>query len=245
MNNIKTYNNFINESITDLMKPKLEDDIRKSLYEYFKDELNANYLPIFKKMDSFKEDNLYLILDYDDHYDLIDTYFNKLIYDKEHIEIIEGELEFAYYPELKLAYDYDGVLNYSWYFDGSYIPKLIDFLIETKLNESLRDKMKPKSDEDIKKAIDKIFFHSYYQSDMKEDVLKAIDIELEKAENSKKRIFDIDMTPHHMKLLKIYVENDFRFDYDTANLETFKRLIQYTLDKVMRKYNLIIKHNIN
>ena len=113
-------------------------------------------------------------------------------------------------------------------------------LSKSNLNESVRDKMTPKSEEELKKEMDKLWYHSYYQPDMKQDVLDAINKELE----IEKNMWDIDMTPMHLRLLKVYLENDFKFDYDSSSLEIYKRIVQNTLDKVMRKYRLITKWNI-
>jgi hypothetical protein len=123
-----------NEGVRHLMTPKSKEEIKKSMYDYFKDDKvikNLNIIPAFDEMEFFDLDNLYCMIDYEDYYENIDNYFNDIIENEEKYEVEDGDGgTFICYPNLKIAYYQDGVLTDSWYFDGSHIDGITNYIIE-------------------------------------------------------------------------------------------------------------------
>ena len=191
---------------------KFNESIRDLMKPKSEEEIDDAFENVAEKVADILVDKY----DYDDY---LDAYEWAESHKEKIMEMIDDDTE----------YDLDDIIYkilYGW---------------EGAIDESIRDLMKPKSEEEIKKAIDNYFLdHSYYQLDMKEDVLDAIKKEL----SIKRKSYDIHMTPWDIELLKQYVINDFKFDYELNDFSSYKNVINNTLDKLMRKYNLIIKHNI-
>jgi ankyrin repeat protein len=129
---MKNFNEFINESIRDKMIPKSEEDIKKSL----------DNMDLYNKIDKVVKYNLLHLYSLDEILDVIDK---KL---KNHVSLpyelytaittmwLRGDKETRNKLELRFPNEFD-----------SFKKGII------KTNESIRDKMIPKSEEDIEKVI--------------------------------------------------------------------------------------------
>lgn len=131
---MKTFKEFIGESLKDKMSAKSHDDIKGELKLYFKElKVQSDYIDkekAFKDVD-LESDNLYLVFDYEDHYELFEKYFDNIIdTDDNIISFEDDDVEFRYYPDKKIMWHFDGVLTECWYFEGIHINDMIDFFIE-------------------------------------------------------------------------------------------------------------------
>ena len=93
--------------------------------------------------------NLYEIIEYDDNYDLIESYLRKVVKGETKHYFIDDARVGSYegYPKHKIVqlYGSDVEEDSCLYFDGSYIDGIIKSMIESKMNESVRSFMTPKS----------------------------------------------------------------------------------------------------
>lgn len=151
----------VNESVRDKMTPKSKEDIRsafKTIVDKIDTPLTMYPMKIWKEVDKickmFKEtrDNLYFIDMGDDNFEVLEELFESLIIDDNILladKIIKtGEGEWYCYPNVKLAHYIPDEMseNLGWIFSKDFI--------NNSLNESVRDKMTPKSKEDIISSID-------------------------------------------------------------------------------------------
>lgn len=162
MKRIATYKLYL-EGVRDKMTPKSEEDIQlaytniinsiNNVVTDYPDEWHPEFEKIAKLFNVTIND-LYLInQESDDKYDILDEYFDELVIDENKIMIPglvneDGVLsgEWSCYPNKKLAH---------WSSETFDDPKAWIFCkkcFTNKTNESIRDKMTPKSDEEIKKA---------------------------------------------------------------------------------------------
>ena len=140
MKNILTYKKFINESITDLMKPKSIEELKKSfinLMGSFSNPLtnypNDDTLKLDKVAKTLNEDksNLHLISEWDDEYNTVSEIFEVIVKDDNPI-IFETEESGEYgtgkwkcYPNKKLALYIPEVFDEgsTWVFNKEYFKK--------------------------------------------------------------------------------------------------------------------------
>lgn len=150
---MKSFEKF-NESLKDKMTPKPKDSIENSLCDYFNEYLLVESgeefvleTGVFDK--DIQKNQLYFIFDYEDYYDIIDNYFRDISEGQNNYQMTIHNDEYTCYPDKKIVLYKDDVMTEGWYFDTSVLDGLIKFMMENQLNESLRDKMLPKSKDDI------------------------------------------------------------------------------------------------
>jgi len=157
MKHIQPYKLF--ESLRDKMKPKTEEEVAKVYSNLIKDlgnlitDFPENIDMEFKKIAELfnvEQKDLYLISEDEGNYDMVNEYFGTLVEGEEMIPIRMEETDdinsgdWLCYPSRRLArWSSDGMGEMSaWIFNK-------DYFLNGKVDESLRDKMTSKSDEEI------------------------------------------------------------------------------------------------
>jgi len=172
---IKNFQQY-NESLRDQMKPKSEEEIKlayDNLQKYttkvsdYSRELDLTRV-FWEISDIFNEplNNLYYIDDDSRHIDIfisfLKNYYSNLPQDLEKVPInVSKSLygEWFCYPNEKIAWQDLGFGQCAWVFSNDIFKKQI--------NESLTNKMTPKSDEELNNAFNKIISDSEKLSDFK------------------------------------------------------------------------------
>ena len=172
-NFINNFNDYIKESIRDKMKPKSEEEINDACIKILNNHNNPisdyedNYIDEVSQILKEPKKKLHILTpqDYDDNYELLYNFLESFIINDDNfirtknIKNMNYSSSFYYqnfedvywvcYPKHKIAclmYDNNKDVQ-EWIFCKDTI---------TKMNESLRDKMKPKSEEELLNYMEKL-----------------------------------------------------------------------------------------
>lgn len=119
-----------NEGLRDKMTPKPTEDVRNGLYDYFKENKVMNQNEYVKEVDVFDNLNdLYLILDYEEYYDIVDRYFKTLTDGEDKFEMTIYGDRYVCYPKQKLVDYCDNTMTGGWYFGGEKLDSVIEYII--------------------------------------------------------------------------------------------------------------------
>jgi len=100
-------------------------------------------------------------------------------------------------------------------------------------NESIRDKMIPKSEKDIDNAMSELIKYCNYKPEYKDNIIRASLIETSKNANSEYDYSDLFF-------LRLYIKNNFNIDNITeySDMGRFSRIMKDMLPKLMKQYGI-------
>lgn len=121
------------EGLRDKMTPKPLDEVRKAMWRYFQKECKVTNPTEYVRDTGIYQprETIYLVFDYDDHWEEVDGYFQSLIEKANSFEMTMYGDTYKCYPELKIVDYCDNTLTGGWYFNKEQIDPIIDHIIGT------------------------------------------------------------------------------------------------------------------